>query len=79
MRMRRDGSREKRRKKVRLWRGGCGEERITHNLTEGRRADPAKKAAAQLFLSVFTRCSVDHSPILSETLLFAMLILARKL
>lgn len=80
-RMRRDGSREEGRKKARLGRGGRGGERITHNLTEGRGADPAKKAAAQLFLSVFLpTSSVDHSPPLPtlSVLLFAMLILARK-
>jgi len=56
--MTRAGKEERRHDPLR--RKGPGGERITHNLTEGRGADPAKKAAAQLFLSVFTR-SVDHS------------------
>jgi len=77
-RMRRDGSREEGRKKAR--RGRRGGERITHNLTEGRGADPAKKAAAQLFLSVLPTLGgpLSAAPTLSA-LLFAMLILAQKL
>lgn len=76
----RDGSREEGRKKARLRRGGRGEERITHNLTEGRGADPAKKAAAQLFLLDPHRTlggPLSAAPTLS-VLLFAMLILAQK-
>lgn len=59
--------------------GGRGGERITHNLTEGRGADPAKKAVAQLFHPVLSRRS-DHFSVAStlSTLLFAMLIPARK-
>lgn len=58
--------------------GGRGGERITHNLTVGRGADPAKKAAAQLFLPVLSRApGRPASPTLSD-LLFAMLIPARK-
>jgi len=53
--------------------GERGGERITHNLTEGRGADPAKKAAAQLFFSAFCAAST------LSVLLFAMLILALKL
>lgn len=48
-------------------------ERITHNLTEGRRADPAKKATVQLFFSVLCAAST------LSVLLFAMLILTLKL
>lgn len=50
--------REERRDGLRC--GGRGGERITHNLTVGRGADPAKKAAAQLFLLVLSRRSADH-------------------
>lgn len=69
--------REERRDGLRC--GGRGGERITHNLTEGRGADPAKKAVAQLFHPVLSRRS-DHFSVAStlSALLFAMLIPARK-
>lgn len=73
-RTRRAGSRGKRKGRTsessRERRRRAGE-RITHNLTEGRGADPAKKVAAQLFRSV-----LSPPPPLSalSALLFAMLI-----
>lgn len=78
-RMRRAGSREEERTSERATpeRRRHAGERITHNLTEGRGADPAKKAAAQLFHSVLSPPpSPPTPPPLSalSALLFAMLI-----